>query len=331
MSALLLTFALALLAAPIGGQPAPLWLGLVPSGPATVSLVELTDGAAILRTIGAIALRSAGEYVWQDALRCLPGYCLFSASENGASRIYKVWSANASLAFAMPAAGVCAHMHFDVGSRIAYTLCESAGGAWAVRSIDSGSGLVRTVGDVTAAVAGGAILPGQTTHCSATHHLYLGVSHGGGGKDVVLAVDTATGTVDNRTALPVDLFAALWASCDGSGTIGGLAYAPAADPAANGTLSFSTWVGGALTRRASASVPAGFAPNGVLTATSDRPAAEGNFYAATVYPPGHTTNVTAAEGFLWLFDPLGSDTGVDEVSEFNYNLISASWERSNWA
>lgn len=310
--------------------PAPLWLGLVPAGRAgAVNLIELNDDAVQKRTIGAVALSSADQYVWQDALRCMPGYCLFTSSAKGASTVYEVSSANASTAFAVPIAGVCAHMHFDVTSRTAFTICDESG-HWKVWSINSTTGSTKLIGDMTKSVAGGSILPGQTTHCSATHHLYLGVSHGGAGKDVVLAVSTATGVVDNTTVLSVPLFAALWANCDGSGAIGGLSYTPGAGPADNATLAFGTVdVRGAYTQITQASLFPGYVPNGVLTATSDR-GPSGNYYAALVYPPGHLTNSTGGEGFMWLLDPLGSDPGVDEVSEFSYNLVSASWERSNW-
>ena len=310
--------------------PAPLWLGLTPSTKSgSVNLIELTDDAVLKRTIGAVALSSPEQYVWQDALRCMPGYCLFTSSSEGATIAYKVASTNASVVFAVPLPGTCAHMHFDVTSRVAYTLCEESG-HWKVWSINATTGSTNVVGDVTASVAGGTILPGQTTHCSATHHIYVGVSHGGGGKDVVLAVSTTTGAVDNTTDLSVPLFAALWANCDGTGAIGGISYTPGAGPADNGTLAFGIVdVEGAYTPVTSAGLPPGYVPNGVLTATSDR-GASGNYYAALAYPPDHKTNTSGGEGFMWLLDPLGSDPGVDEVSEFSYNLIAASWERSNW-
>jgi hypothetical protein len=312
-------------------EPAPLWLGLTPSSQAgAVDLIELNDDAVLKRTIGAVTLSSPNQYVWQDALRCMPGYCLLTSSSQDSSTAYKVDSTNASVVFAVPLAGICAHMHFDVTSRMAYTLCNDESGHWKVWGINATSGDATMVGDVTSSVAGGAILPGQTTHCSATHHLYLGVSHGGGGKDVVLAVSTATGEVDNTTALSVPLFAALWANCDGSGAIGGVSFVPGSSRADNGTLAFGTVdIRGAYTQLVSASLSPGYLPNGVLTATSDR-GTSGNYYAALAYPSGHTTNTSGAEGFMWLIDPLGSDPGVDEVSEFGYNLISASWERSNW-
>lgn len=307
-----------------------MWLGLTPSTQAgTVNVVELTDDADIKRTIGTVVLSSPDQYVWQDALRCMPGYCLFSSSSSGTSTVTKVSSANASVLFTVPIEGTCAHMHFDVTDRVAYTLCED-GGHWKVWSINATTGLISVVGDFTSSVAGGAILPGQTTHCSATHHLYVGVSHAGVGKDVVLAVSTATGAVDNITSLTVPLFTALWANCDGSGVIGGVSYTAGRSKLDNGTLAFGTIdVRGDYTQVVTATVPPGYFPNGVLTATSDR-GPSGNYYAALAYPADHMTNTSGGEGFFWLLDPLGSDPGVDEVSSFSFNLISASWERSNW-
>ena len=311
-------------------EPAPMWLGLTPSTAAgSVNLIELTDAAVMKRTIGSVALTSTYQYVWQDALRCMPGYCLFSASSAGSSTVYKVSSTNASTLFAVPLAGTCAHMHFDVTDRMAFTLCEESG-HWTVWSINATTGSTGMVGDITTRVDGGAILPGQTTHCSATHHMYVGVSHGGGGKDVVLAVSTSTGAVDNVTDLTVPLFAALWANCDGTGVLGGVSFTSGASPSDNGTIAFGTVsVQGDYTQVVTASLLPGYSPNGVLTATSDR-GPSGNYYAALAYPAGHTTNTSGGEGFFWLIDPLGSDPSVDEVSVFSYNLISASWERSNW-
>lgn len=147
------------------------------------------------------------------------------------------------------------------------------------------------VADITKEVAGGDVRPGQTTHCSATKHMYVGVDHGGAGKDQVLAVDLVKGVVDQTVTLQVrapgpgarflhppttlapptaaaaqvPLFAALWATCDGSGIVGGVSY----ETSAAGEASFGTVdPKGAYTKKASVQVTPGLEPSGLLTATS---------------------------------------------------------------
>jgi hypothetical protein len=80
----------------------------------------------------------------------------------------------------------------------------------------------------------------------------------------VLAVDLATGAVDKVTTLSVRLFDALWATCDGSGVIGGLTYSAKAGTAEFGTVDAN----GAYSKKATVNVAAGFVPSGLLTATS---------------------------------------------------------------
>lgn len=99
-------------------------------------------------------------------------------------------------------------MHADYSTGHAYSLCmnDAAGTATVIEV--TGAAPV-TVADVTGALRGGSVLPGQTTHCSATKHMYIGASLGGAGKDVVVAVDLVAGRVDATTQLTVALFDAL--------------------------------------------------------------------------------------------------------------------------
>lgn len=94
-------------------------------------------------------------------------------------------------------------MHVDFSSGTAYTFSfEGPGGSRAEVVSVTAAGAVQ-VADITSAVAGGNVRPGQTTHCSATKHMYVGVDHGGAGKDQVLAVDLTKGAVDQTVTLQV--------------------------------------------------------------------------------------------------------------------------------
>ena len=194
---------------------APTWFGLTPArmsptpGVSTLDLVDLTDAALVRSTIGHIDL-GHGEFANWDALRCLPGLCLFTTTTYAAgapsSFVYRVSTADASIAYKVAVPGVCAHMHADFTSGHAYTLCLTATSATVVEV--TGTAPIQ-VADVTAAIGSGSVLAGQTTHCSAFKHLYIGVSHGGAGKDAVVAVDLVAGRVDATTRLSVPLFDAM--------------------------------------------------------------------------------------------------------------------------
>lgn len=125
-----------------------------------MELVDLADNAVVNTVIGTVTL-AAGEATWPDAVRCLPGFCIFTASTAGASpssAVYRVSTQDASVIYRVPVPGVCAHMHADYATGHAYTLC-SAGGATAVVEVTGAKPI--TVADVTAAVGSGTILPGQ--------------------------------------------------------------------------------------------------------------------------------------------------------------------------
>ena len=136
----------------------------------------------------------------------------------------------------------------------------------------------------------------------------------------VLSVDLATGAVDKVTTLSVRLFDALWATCDGSGVIGGVTFGASAGQAEFGTVDAS----GSYTKKATVSVADGFVPSGLLTATS--PASYQDAFIAAFYPPGSLTNASHAEGLLWTVDPYGGGTD-DDTHPINYMLIAASWDR----
>ena len=297
---------------------APTWFGLRPSGPSVVQLIDLTDGAGVNSVIGTIPL-GAGEVTWPDAMRCLPGFCLFttttSVSGSPQSFIYRVGSADASLQYKAACPGVCAHMHVDYTSGHAYTL-SNTGPTWNVVECSGGAPVL--VADVSAAVGGGSVAAGQTTHCSAFKSMYVGVNNGGGGRDIVFTVDLTAAKVVATVQLKQPLFDALWGTCDGSGVIGGVAFTPGA-AGGNGTATFGTINGaGGYTPDSVVGVPAGFVPSGLLTGTS--PANYKDAFVAAFYPPGTAANNTDTNGYLWAVDPYGGGSD-DVVTEFGYYLV----------
>ena len=313
---------------------APTWFGLRPSAsaPNSVELLDLTDGAVVRTTIGTVAL-GAGEYAWPDAVRCLPGFCLFATSlmargpgAEDESFVYKVSTTDAKLIYKSPAPGICAHMHADYSTGHAYTLCieDSATAYRAVVTEVTGAQPV-AVADITSEVNKGRVAPGQTTHCSAFQSMYVGVNNGGGGKDVIISVDLTAGKVSKVTPLSADLTRSLWATCDGSGVVGGLSFQPGATPADNGTATFGAFdANGAFKVDSTVGVWANHAPNGLLTGTS--PANYKDAFIAAFYPEGTLSNATAARGALWAVDPYGGGSD-DYVTAFPYYLIGAAWDR----
>jgi hypothetical protein len=279
--------------------------------------VDLTDGAVVNSVLGSVQL-AAGELAWPDAVRCLPGFCLFAATTQGSpptSAVYRISTKDASVVYRVAVPGVCAHMHVDYTTGHAYTLCTDGATTEVVEV--TGAAPV-TVADVTKAVAGGATLPGQTTHCSATQSMYVGVSHGGAGKDAIVSVDLTAGRVSGSVTLASPLSRTLWATCVGSGVVGGLDFTP-------GNATFGTFdAAGRFKLDSSVTVPPGLVPSGLLTATS--PASYKDAFIAAFYPDGTETNSTTASGVLWAVDPYGGGSD-DFTSPIDFVLIGAAWDR----
>jgi polygalacturonase len=300
--------------------PLPTWFGIRavdPASPSAWELVVLADNATVVGVVGRLAL-AQGETPLLDAMRCLPGFCVFAVSTaTGGSAVYRVGNANATTQWRAACAGLCGNVHFDIPSETVVALSQAPGLATVV-GFAAGNGTARVVGDVTAALAGARVGPGQTSHCSATRHVYVGVGAGGASSDAVLSFSLATGTVDATTPLVgAPLPAALWAACDANGFLGGLS-------ARAGALTFGVFAAnGSYTESARVAVPAGFAPTGLLTATSDR-GASGNLFFATVRGP------SGAVEAAWVVDPWGTGAAQDALTDFSYDLVAASWDRSNW-
>ena len=288
----------------------PTWYGLVPGGGAGgYALVELNDAAAITRPVATIAT-GAGEVADADAMRCLFGFCAFMATtaSPSATYAYRVNTSTGALLDRTPLPGACPHLHVDYTTGNLYTLCSS-GKASQVYEVSGDAPTL--VLDVTAQVAGGRTLPGQTTHCSAFKSLYIGVDHGGKpGADSLVTVDLAAARA-RVLQLRDPLWRALWARCDGSSEVGGVAFAPGAPGGGNGTATFGTvdTASGAFRAWASVGVPPGVAPTGLLTETETEQA------LAAFYPPRGSPS--SSKGFLWAVDPFAK-TGDDFVAPIPY-------------
>ena len=291
------------------------WYGLTPgSSPLTLSLVELSDLAVLGRTV-ATANVGAGEVAVTDAMRCLAGFCAFMTRAAlpgaAASYAYRVNTTTGALLARTPLPGLCLHMHVDYSSGNLYTLCQGSG-ASKVYEV-AGAAPVLVV-DISAQLGGGARLvqPGETTHCSAFKSMYIGVARGGANMDAILTVNLAARTTTTVT-LQSPLWRTLWARCDGSNEIGGVAWTPGAGPGANGTAAFGTLdtTSGAFQPWASVGVPSELEPSGLLTETETEQA------IAAFYP--RRVNASAAAGFLWAVDPF-SKAGDDFVSPISFNV-----------
>ena len=191
----------------------------------SIDLIELTDSAAIVRTVGSIPLAS-GESYWTDAFRCIKSFCLFTTSTLArpqTSFLYNVSIANAAVHQKINCPGICRNLHVDFMSGNAYTLSiNGTGVGTSVVTVIKG-GLAIPVADITTAVGvGGWTNVGQTTHCSNVATMYVGVNRGGATKDVVIGVNLTTGMVESTVTLTVPLFTALWATCDYTPVIGGV-------------------------------------------------------------------------------------------------------------
>jgi len=298
--------------------PLPTWFAIRadPAEPAAFELAVLDDTAAVVGVAGPLAL-APGEAPLLDAMRCLPGFCVLAVSTAaGGSAIYRVSGANATTMWRAECAGHCGNVHYDIPSSTVVALSQAPGKA-AFVGFAASNGSASALGDVTAALAGARVGPGQTTHCSATRHVYVGVGAGAAGGGAALSFSLATGGVDATTPLDGPPPVALWAACDANGFLGGLS-------ARAGALAFGVYAkNGSYAESAHVSLPAGFAPTGLLTATSDR-GASGNLFLATVR--GATGAVEAA----WVVDPWGTGTAQDALTDFGFDLIAASWDRSNW-
>jgi hypothetical protein len=151
------------------------------------------------------------------------------------------------------------------------------------------------------------------------------MSNGGAGKDTLVTVDLTAGKVAGNVVLDSAVSRTLWATCDGTGVVGGLSFAPGGSPSANGTATFGTFDGrGRYVVDSTVGVPPGLVPTGLLTATS--PATFKDAFLAAFYPAG-TPTTAPASGALWAVDPYGggSDDFVTPIN--NFYLIGAAWDR----
>lgn len=328
-----LTAAAAGVLAAAGGARAQTWYGLTPTAAnpgGAVDVVVLQDNAKITQTVGTVAL-APGERTWPDGFRCIRGFCLFAATTFAgatpvSTTIYNVSAADASvLTRSAPCPGACRDVHVDYRSGRVFVTSIVPGKSVVVTEVPGGGGPLAPVIDVTSVVgaSGASIAPGQSTHCSEDGpggHMFLGVAPGGGAAAFVLDIDLAAGEIAKTIPLlSAPLFSSLWARCDGSGTIGGVSFAPGAGAGANGTATFgSVDTNGRYTPGDAVSVPPGYAPTGLLTGTEDAA-----LNLAVFFPPGTPTNATGVPGYTWAVSstPGGSE---DALADAGYYLVGAA-------
>ena len=302
------------------------WYGLISDKPDSLFFAELSNKAEVTKKIIDITL-GPGELAHTDAMRCLVGFCAFTTTVYGStvqSFVTRINSANGAILSKVPLKGDCAHMHVDFTTDHLYTLCidDSSSGYSAIIT-EVASPTPNFVIDITAQVNKGYIRPGQTTHCSAFHSMYVGVNNGGAGKDVIISVDLVTPKVSRTVTLQKSpLSRTLWARCDGSNEIGGINWSAGSSPNSNGTAVFGDFstVDGSYTPWATVGVPNEYEPSGLLTESETEQA------IAAFYPVGTRPNTTKVTGYLWAVDPFAK-VGDDYVTEYSYNLVAASLDR----
>jgi hypothetical protein len=302
------------------------WYGLIADSPDTLFFAELSDKAVVTKKIVDIKL-APGEQAHTDAMRCLVGFCAFTTTvyePTVQSFVTRINSANGAILSKVPLKGDCAHMHVDFTTNHLYTLCidDSSSGYSAVIT-EIASPTPNFVIDITSSVNKGIIRPGQTTHCSAFHSMYVGVNNGGAGKDVIISVDLVTPKVSGTVTLQKSaLSRTLWARCDGSNEIGGINWSAGSGPNSNGTAVFGDFstIDGSYTVWATVGVPNEYEPSGLLTESETEQA------IAAFYPVGTRPNSTKVTGYLWAVDPFAK-VGDDYVTEYDFNLVAASFDR----
>lgn len=131
--------------------------------------------------------------------------------------------------------------------------------------------------------------------------------------------------VSKTTKLSSPLTRALWATCDGSGVIGGISFTAGSSASVNGTATFGVYdSNGQYKADSTVAVFPGLEPTGLLTATS--PNSYMDAFIAAFYAPGTSSNSTDASGALWAVDPYGGGSD-DFVTALDYYLIGAAWDR----
>jgi len=217
-----------------------------------------------------------------------------------------------------PCPGLCEHMHVDHSTGHGYTVSMDKGVTQIIEVVGADNFIPVT--DISSVIGAGTILPGQTTHCSAFKSMYIGFTSPAGTAAIV-SVNLTSGTVSGVTSLPAGqpLFDSLWATCDGSGVIGGVSFAPG-KAGANGTATFVTIdARGRAAKGDAVGVPGDSVPNGMLTAASDS-----SHYLAAFYPQTTPVNATDAKGWLWAVAPFGGSD--DFVSRIDTYLIGAAFD-----
>ena len=295
------------------------WIGETFDGSA-VSLWTLSaKGAPVGAARGSVAL-PAGSSIGTDLFRCQPygAFCQFIATSPSGATLYNVSVVDASVAgsVALPPAESIVSLHVDHTSGTSFfTALTGAGGA-AVMAV-SDDGAARVAVDLTRFLpAGSTIRAGGATHCSNKQLMWVAVTNATAG--AILTLDLASGSVVTQAPLTFSGFDAMWADCADVGAAdlpAGTLFTDGASP----TLAYGEVAAdGSFAAVVTGKVPAGFAPNGLLTFAS---LTSGDAYVAPLYPKGTTPGSGSTSGYLAFFSNPGP--GLD-VLPVDFYLAGAS-------
>lgn len=289
------------------------WIGQTYDGTA-VQLWSLTPSGSRGAARGNIPL-PAGSTISTDLFRCQPYglYCQFIAQDaTGAASLYNATLEGVLVGkVALPAADRITSLHVDAHSGRSYFTAHTGSGA-AVLSVSS-DGAAQLEVDLTPYLhAGAALTAGGATHCSNRQTLWLAASNGTAGS--LLTIDLAAQRVAAQTPLAFPGFASMWADCGEFDKAGDLPSGIVYD-AKSRTLSYgAVGAGGTFVPSATAQVPTGLQPSGLLS-FADVFNSQYNYFAA-LYPAGAAAGATPAKGQLAFFDANGPGMTLTPVDYF---------------
>jgi len=290
------------------------WIGQTFDG-ATVTYWTLDATGAPTSKRGSVAM-PAGTVIGVDLFRCLPygNYCQFVAHDStGAASLYNTTLDGALVGrVALPAGDRVVSLHVDHTTGTSIFTALAAGGGAAVKTV-ADDGAAQTLVDLSRFMpAGSTIKTGGATQCSNLQLMWVCVSNSSYG--TLYQIDLKGGYISSYTPLTFPCFDAMWADCAefvvSVDTPGGTVF-----DAASGTLQYGKVSNiGDFSPLATGQVPAGLAPNGLLTFAD---VFDSTYqYAAPLYPAGAAPGPAPAKGQIAFFTESGPDMAFQPVSYY---------------